>query len=136
IVSIDTYHDRRTAYGFGVNTSGVRFDRYNPEDNEFVRDFSWDPVWDAHTAKENGSWTVEMRIPFSQLRFIDRERQVWGINFNRWIPDRNEDVYWVYVPRDETGWASYFGELHGIEGVKPSRRLELLPYAASDGSFT
>ena len=136
IVTIDTYHDKRTAYGFGVNTSGVRFDRYNPEDDEYQRDYSWDPVWEAKTSRDEHGWTVEMRIPFSQLRFIDREPQVWGINFNRWIPNRNEDVYWIYVPREETGWASYFGELHGIEGVKPPRRIELLPYAASDGSIT
>lgn len=136
IVSIDTYHDRRTAYAFGVNTSGVRFDRYIPEDNEFNKDYSWDPVWEARTSRDDKSWMVEMRIPFSQLRFIDREPQVWGINFNRWIPSRNEDVFWVYVPRQETGWASYFGDVRGIEGIKPSRRLELLPYAASDGSFT
>lgn len=136
IVTIDTYHDRRTGYGFGVNTSGVRFDRYNPEDDEYVRDYSFDPVWEAKTSRDEHGWMVEMRIPFSQLRFIDREQQVFGINFNRWIPDRNEDVYWVYVPRNETGWASYFGQLVGIEGIKPSRRLELLPYVAGGGEFT
>lgn len=135
IVTFDTYLDRRTAYGFGVNTSGVRFDRYNPEDNEFNRDFSFNPVWEARTSRDDVSWTVEMRIPFSQLRFIDKEKQVWGVNFNRWVPDRNEDIFWIYVPRNETGWSSRFGNLYGIEGVQPSRRIELLPYLASDGKF-
>ena len=34
LVSLDTFLDRRTAYVFGVTASGVRLDRYHPEDNE------------------------------------------------------------------------------------------------------
>ncbi len=136
IVMLDTYLDRRTAYVFGVNTAGVRFERFHGEDSEFSRDYSFNPVWEARTSFDEQSWTTEMRIPFSQLRFTDKEKQVWGVNFNRWIPADNEDVFWIYVPREETGYSSRFGNLVGIENVKPSRRLELLPYLASDGSFT
>ena len=136
IVMLDTYLDRRTAYVFGVNTAGVRFERYHAQDSEFNRDYSFNPVWEARTSLDDKSWTAEMRIPFSQLRFTDKEKQVWGVNFNRWIPADNEDVFWVYVPREESGYSSRFGNLVGIENVKPSRRLEFLPYLASDGSFT
>lgn len=141
IVTIDSYFDKRTGYGFGVNTAGVRFDRYHGSDNEFDRDFSFNPVWEAQTARDSNHWMVEMAIPFSQLRFRDADQQVWGINFNRWIPSRNEDIYWIYVPRNESGWISRFGTLTGIGGIAPSRRLELLPYVAgdasrSDGDFT
>ncbi|HSG99301.1 MAG TPA: DUF5916 domain-containing protein, partial [candidate division Zixibacteria bacterium] len=136
ILMLDSYYDHRTAYVFGVNTAGVRFERYHPFDNEGDRDYSFNPVWIARTALEERSWTVELRIPFSQLRFTDKDQQIWGINFNRWIPSQNEDVFWVFTPRQETGYASRFGELHGISGVEPSRRIELLPYVASDGSFT
>ena len=132
IVCLDTYLDRRTAYVFGVNTAGVRFDRFHYEDSEGSRDFSYNPVWEAKTAEDNTGWTAEMRIPFSQLRFNKADQQTWGVNFNRWIPSRNEDVFWVYTPRDESGYASRFGNLTGIENVKPTRRLELLPYMASD----
>jgi Domain of unknown function (DUF5916)/Carbohydrate family 9 binding domain-like len=134
IVTLDSYHDRRTAYGFGVTASGVRFDRYNYEDVEYARDYSFNPVWDAHTSRDDKSWTVEMRIPFSQLRFSRAEEVIMGINFNRWIPEKNEDIYWIYVPRNETGWASRFGDLTGIKGVAPSRRIELLPYGVSNAS--
>ncbi|MDZ4724237.1 MAG: DUF5916 domain-containing protein [candidate division Zixibacteria bacterium] len=134
IVSIDSYLDRRTCYGFGVNTSGVRFDRYTESDNEFDRDFSYNPVWEAKTSRDSSAWYAEIRIPFSQLRFNNIDKQTWGINFNRWVPERNEDVFWVFTPRNESGWTSRFGNLVGIEGVQPSRRLELTPYAASEGS--
>jgi len=135
IISIDSYNDNRTCYDFGVSAAGVRTDRYHGTDNEYDRDLSFDPVWDARTHINGRGWTAEMRIPFSQLRFNNQEQQVWGINLNRWIPARNEDNFWVYVPRDETGWSSYFGDLVGIEGIAPSRRIELLPYAAGDGQF-
>ncbi len=136
IVTLDTYFDRRTSYGFGVSVPGVRFERYHSTDAEHPRDFSFNPVWEARTVTDDSGWTVEMAIPFSQLRFHDIEKQTWGINFNRWIPRVFEDVFWVVVPRDESGWASHFGNLTGIENIKPSRRLELLPYVATEGSST
>ncbi|HWO57625.1 MAG TPA: DUF5916 domain-containing protein [bacterium] len=132
IVSIDSYRDRRTCYDFGVSVAGVRTDRYHSYDHEYDKDFSFNPVWDARTAIDSLGWTCEMRIPFSQLRFIDQEVQVWGVNMNRWIPARNEDIFWVPVPKSETGWSSWFGDLRGIRGIQPSRRLELLPYSAAD----
>ena len=131
IISLDTYRDRRTAYTFAVTASGVRVEYYHPRDEEFARDFSFDPVWEARTRIDSAGWTAEMRIPFSQLRFNNQEQQVWGVNINRWIPDINEDVYWIYVPSKETGWSSRFGTLEGIRDIRPSRRLELLPYAAA-----
>lgn len=136
IVSLDTYRDRRTAYTFAVTASGVRIDYYHPSDHEGDRDYSFDPVWEARTARNDEGWTAEMRIPFSQLRFSSAERQVWGVNINRWSPTRNEDSYWVMVPKEETGWSSRMGELRGIEGVAPSRRVELFPYAASGATFS
>jgi hypothetical protein len=136
IVSLDTYHDRRTAYTFAVTASGVRIDYYHPGDHETDRDYSFDPVWEAKTARNDEGWTAEMRIPFSQLRFSAADQQVWGVNINRWSPTRNEDSYWVMVPKSESGWSSRMAELRGIEGVAPSRRLELSPYVASDASFT
>lgn len=135
IVSIDSYLNRRTGYGFGVNTSGVRFDRYYASDNEGGADYSWNPVWEAATSRDDKGWYAELRIPFSQLRFNDKEEQVWGINFNRWVPEKNEDSYWIYVPRDETGFISHFGHLEGITGISSTSRIEVVPYFAGDASF-
>jgi hypothetical protein len=136
LVSLDTYLDRRTAYTFGVTASGVRLDHYHRGDNETDIDASFDPVWQAEAVIDAEGWTAEMRIPFTQLRFNDRARQVWGLNVDHWIPSRNEDVYWVVVPKDEVAWASRFGDLVGIEGIHPRRRLELVPYAASGARVT
>ena len=131
-VSFDSYHDRRTAYSFGVTASGVRFDWYHPSDNQDIVDRGFDPVWEAKANIDALGWTAEMRIPFSQLRFTDQPVQVWGFNVDHWNPATSEDVFWIAVPRNRTGWSSFMGELVGIEGIKPTRRLELMPYGAAD----
>jgi hypothetical protein len=133
--SIDTYLDRRTSYTFGVTAAGTRIDRYHPSDSE-SSDNSFNPVWEARVRTDSLGWTAEMRIPLSQLRFNPGASQRWGLNVNRWIPGREEDLYWVMIPRSENGWSSRFGELSGIEGVKPVRRIELSPYASTGARLT
>ena len=135
-VSFDTYHDRRTAYSFGVTASGVRMDWYHASDNEYSMDMGFDPVWEAKAVIDSLGWTAEMRIPFSQLRFNDAPIQVWGFNADHWNPATSEDVFWIPVPTNQTGWSSYMGDLVGIEGIQPSRRLEVVPYVAGDGRIT
>jgi hypothetical protein len=126
-VSLDTYHDRRTAYTFGVSASGVRLDRYHPRDDEAGADAGFDPVWEAKTSIDERGWTAELWIPFSQLRFNDLTEQIWGLNVGRFTPTLDEEDYWVLVPRTERAWASRFGELRGVRGIRSRRRIELLP---------
>lgn len=135
-ISLDTYHDKRTAYSFGVTASGVRMDFYHPSDNEYDFDTRFDPVWEARAVIDSVGWTGELRIPFSQLRFTARDEQVWGLNVDRWVPARREDIFWIPTPKNEVGWSSRMGELVGIRGIAPSMRLELLPYVASDARLT
>ena len=129
-VYLDTYLDRRTASAFGVTAAGVRLDEYFASDND-EGESDFDPVWLARTSVDPQGWTAELRIPFAQLRFTDQDQQVWGLNIKRWVPSRNEEVHWTLIRRTEEGFASRFGDLHGITGIRPSRRIELLPYVAS-----
>lgn len=134
-ICLDGYLDRKTSYSFGVTAAGVRRDHYYPIDDEIKsRDAGFDPVWEVKTSIDSVSWIAEMRIPFSQLRFYDSPEQVWGLNFNRYIPSRNEDVYWVPRSKKEPGWASRFGNLRGITGITSPARIEIMPYAAASVS--
>ena len=132
-VSLDTYRDRRTAYTFAVSAAGTRIDYYHPADNEGSRSYSFDPVWEAEARVDSAGWTAEMRIPLSQLRFNDAPEQAWGVNVVRTVPARNEVAYWVLVGRNDTGWSSRMGQLAGLGRLRPSRRMELLPYVAAEG---
>ena len=133
-LSIDSYHDHRTAFRFGVNPSGVRSDwmATNDSDNE---DFSWDPVWEVATRIDSLGWVAEMRIPFSQLRFSSADDQTWGINFTRFIFRLNEWTVWSWWPNTEQGFASRFGHLQGLRDVPAPRRLEVLPYSVSKADY-
>ncbi len=130
IVSLDTYRNRQTAYNFGVTAGGTRLDFYQPQDVFESRDWSYDPVWTARTAVENGGWTAELRIPFSSLRFHDGNLG-WGVNLQRINPQAEVYAFWVVVPANESGWSSRFGQLVGLDGVRPARRFAVIPYGAS-----
>ncbi len=132
VVSLDTYMDRRTAYSFALSSGGVRKDYYHAQDSEEGVELQFDPVWQGRVRIDPAGWTAEMRIPFSQLRFGRREEQTWGLELKRTRPDRNETNYWVLIPRAAAGFPSHFGYLRGISGIRPSRRLEIVPYAAGD----
>jgi hypothetical protein len=135
-IYLDTFHDRRTAYSFGVTAAGVRLDGYYSQDEEWAFDASLDPVWSAVIARDGGSaWSVEMRIPLTQVRFRSAPEQVWGLNVRRYVPARNEEDFWAPIAKQQAGWASRFGTLNGLLGIRGGRRLELLPYVAADSTL-
>lgn len=133
-VFLDPYRDKRSGNYFVIGPAGSIGDGvlYNDDWD----DDDWDGVWEGHSTIDDKGWTVEIRIPFSQLRFQDKEQQVWGINFRRDIGRKNESVYLVYTPRMESGYVSRFPELVGIEGVKPANALEILPFATTKAEYT
>lgn len=135
-IELDTFLDRRTAYMFGVTASGVRQDHYHPSDNETDIDEQFDPVWAAKTHIDETGWTAELWIPFSQLRFNDTRERVWGLNIRRYRPQLNEQDYWVVIGRTRRGWASRFGDLRGIDDLRPKQRLEVMPYVAASSRVT
>ncbi|NUN68452.1 MAG: carbohydrate binding family 9 domain-containing protein [Bacteroidetes bacterium] len=133
-VFLDPYRDKRSGNYFVLGPSGTMADGvlYNDDWD----DDDWDGVWEGRSSIDEKGWTVEMRIPFSQLRFTEKDQQVWGINFRRDIGRRNETSYLVYTPRMESGYVSRFPELVGIEGIKPANALEILPFMTTKAEFT
>jgi hypothetical protein len=64
---LDPFYDHRTGYYFGVNASGTLYDGVLMNDS--WADETWDGVWEGKARRDDQGWTVEMRIPYSQLRF-------------------------------------------------------------------
>ena len=133
-VDLDSYHDHRTAYEFGVNPAGAVRDDFCSNDSGQC-DFSWDAVWQVATRIDSLGWVVEMRIPFSQLRFSPAREQVWGVNFFRNVARLNEASTWSFYRQVETGYASRFGHLVGLKDIPAPRRLELVPYTLGRGTY-
>ena len=129
-ILIDSYHDRRTAYEFAVNPSGVKVDRYWYNDNN--RDDSWDAIWDVSVSRDGQGWTAEFRIPFSQLRFTPSESTTFGFAISRDIGRLNEVSSWPHLPRSASGFVSSFGELGSLSMAASPKRLELAPYTVAN----
>ena len=66
-VEIDSHHDHQTAFEFLVNSSGVQFDNMIFDDS--FRNSEWNAVWESEVSQNENGWNVEMKIPFSILRF-------------------------------------------------------------------
>ncbi len=129
-IQLDSYNDQKTAFVFQVNAAGSKGDGVISEDSKEI-DLSWDPVWDVATSLIDHCWTMEVKIPFKQLRFANRDEQVWGLQVERLIYGNQEYSTWQPVPKDNPGWVSSFGELRGIKKVKSTRRIEIIPYSVS-----
>jgi hypothetical protein len=129
IIYLDSMYDRLTGAAFGVSASNVQEDTIIF--NDTFQDSSWDAVWQSRVSVDEGGWSAEIRIPLSQLRFPLADSQTWGINVERYIRRKNETVWLERVPKTESGIASRMGDLAGLDGLRPRRRMELLPYAAA-----
>jgi hypothetical protein len=134
LLYLDPYHDRRTGYYFYVSAAGVKCDGVLFNDD--WSDNSWDGVWDGKATIDSRGWTVEMRIPFSQIRFHKGDTQIWGVNFERDIARKNEEDYLVYRPKKESGFVSRFADLVGIERIPSPAQVEILPYANTRAEYS
>ncbi len=129
---IDSYHDHRTAFGFDVNPAGVRRDEVKTID---VDDNSWDAVWRVATSVDSAGWTVEYRVPFSQLRFSSDSVQTWGIQFERLIGRNQEYSVSTFIPKSIRGGVPQYGHLEGVRDIPAGKRLEVLPYVVSKAEY-
>lgn len=127
-VCFDSDFDKRSGFEFDLTAGGGKIDLILMNDGW---DTSWDAVWHGKTAQEENAWTAEFQIPLSQLRYGSQDVQVWGLHAWRWIDRFQEEDQWNLIPRKSTGRMYNLGELHGIQGLKRYRHVELLPHIAA-----
>ena len=130
---IDPNHDHLTAVEFRVSAAGVQRDVYVY--NDVTEDPSWDAVWGSAVSVDAEGWIVEMRIPFSQLRFPRTEHPTWGINAERLVFRKHEWSWLALVPRNESALASRMAHLEGIADLRPPRHLELRPTSTARAEY-
>jgi|WetSurMetagenome_2_1015567.scaffolds.fasta_scaffold09516_7 hypothetical protein len=126
-INIDSYYDKQTAFSFTAMASGTKGDEAVTQ-NGNNWDANWNPVWYLKTSIDHEGWNAEMRIPFSQLRFGKKDEHVWGMQVTRHIFRLEERSTWQFIPKGSPGSVHLFGELHGINNIKPKKQVELLSY--------
>ncbi len=130
-VYLDPYNEGQLAYGFFITPAGVQTDLKAIKKEHDIEDGSWDAVWESKTRISDNGWIVEMRIPYSALRFPEKEEHVWGMNMFRRLRRFNSNNSWNFVDRTVSGFIHQQGELTGIRNIKPPVRLSFAPYAAT-----
>ena len=131
-VVVDSFHDRRTAFEFGVNPAGVKEDRaWSNDGND---DSGWDAVWDVAVSRDKDGWRAEFRIPFSQLRFhpVRQTRRsaspssARSAGSTRPTPGRSSR-------RARTASSRRSAISRGLKLSQTPKRLELVPYVVGAG---
>jgi len=130
-VYIDPYNQGQIAYGFFITPAGVQVDMKATKSDNDNEDGNWNAVWESKARITKKGWTVEMRIPFSALRFSEKAGSTWGLNMFRNIRRYNSNNSWNFVDRNVSGFIHQEGQLTGIKDVKPPVRLSFSPFLAT-----
>jgi hypothetical protein len=132
-VAVDPYFDKRSGYVFYANPAGAITDA--ALSNDVNQDDSWDGVWENKAVVNGEGWTIEIRIPFNQIRFPKKDEYVWGVNFMRMVRRKNEQSTFNWSPKSDMAMVSRFARLEGLRGISPGGRVELMPYAVTQAQF-
>ena len=138
-VFFDTYNDNENGLGFQTMPTGLRADIAISSDaqtggsygtNSFNID--WNTFWDVKTTHDDKGWYVEMRIPFSSLKFKPRDGiTTMGLLFRRGISYYNEiDTYPACDPKYGAAAITKpsLAATIEFEGAKPSKPVYVSPY--------
>lgn len=128
-LSLNPNNDGLNMYEFKVTASNVQTDiRYSNGD----ADYNWDAVWESGVSIHDKGWTVEIKIPYSALRFPNLESQSWSINFWRKIRRLREISSWKPVDQKQGNVVEQMGSITNINNINPPLRLSLYPYLSSN----
>ncbi len=123
---LDPYLDKQNGFIFQVTAAGVQGDAR--QSNANGTDRSWDAVWESAVNIQSDRWVVEMKIPFSAIRFAKKDLQNWGLQLTRVIRNTNENDTWSPQNPNKDGSINQWGELTNLTNITPPLRLSFLPY--------
>ena len=127
-LGLDPYLDKQNGFIFQVTAAGVQGDARQSSANGTDR--SWDAVWESAVTIQADRWIVEMKIPFSAIRFAKKDVQNWGLQLTRFKRTTNENDTWSPQDPSKDGSINQWGELTKLTNITPPLRLSFLPYVS------
>lgn len=128
-IYLDTFSDKRRAYGFMTNPRGVQFDYLWTDDNGY--DESFDTVWQSTGQMTAKGWVALISIPFKSMRFPATASQHWGVLLQRVIPRTSENLFWPHVSTSVSGRLVQEGSATGLTDISPGRNLQFIPFGVA-----
>ena len=124
-VVLDTFNDQRRDVVLIVNPVGVQFDSLETAAGQI----EWDAIWDSASRIHDWGYAVEMRVPFSSLRFQRADGpQVWGFDAVRSYPrDVRHKLGLFARDRANNCYLCQAVKIQGFAGADPGRNLEIVP---------
>jgi Domain of unknown function (DUF5916) len=131
-VLLDPRNTGSTGVFFVVSPHNVQYDSIT--DDSSGENSSPDFFWDSATRVTAHGWTLEMRIPFSSLRYRNIDPQTWRIFLYRNYPrDRHYQFFSARIPRDSNCMVCRANVLNGLEHLPGGGHIVVAPYlSASD----
>jgi len=127
-IALDTYGDKRNGYLFIINPNGSQYDALIT-DNSRKLNVDWNGVWYVAARRTDRGWFAEIKIPFATLKFSAANEQRWGINFERNIRRKREQVLWQGWSRDAMlVQVNRAGTLAGLRDLTRMKIFEFRPY--------
>lgn len=132
---IDSHNDGKTAQMFLANPNGVQYDAITSDASG--EDSSPDFYWDTAGKITATGWQMEIRVPFSSLRYTDASDPTWGMILYRNYPrDRHYQFFTARMPRDVNCFICNASKMTGLEKLPHGSHLVVAPFAtAARASF-
>jgi hypothetical protein len=129
-VIVDTRNDGKTAQMFLANPRGLQYDALTSDVSG--EDSSPDFFWDAAGKLTETGWSLEIKIPFTSMRYADTAAPTWGILLYRNYPrDRRYQFFSARLPRDVNCFICNSSKLTGLANLPTGSHLVVAPYASS-----
>jgi hypothetical protein len=124
---VDTRNDGRTAMMFLANPRGIRYDAISSD--AAGEDSSPDFYWDSAASVTADGWVLELRVPFSTLRYQGRSPEMGVLLYRNWPRDFRTQMFAGQLPRDEDCFICHSHPVSGFEGLPDGGSLIVAPYA-------
>ena len=138
VIDLDTFHDRRRAFFFGVNPLGVQSDGVRSEGAGQVSslipgsiDKNPDFTWDSKGRITDQGYEIEIRIPFKSLRYRGSGPQTWGLNITRVVQRTGYTDTWTDVRRANASFLGQEGAIGGLHDLRHGVTVEAQPFVTA-----
>jgi hypothetical protein len=132
-IALDTYHDRRNAYLFEMNPLGTQDDALITDENHpGVDEWAWDGVYISEGKVTDFGWVLEVAIPWTTLRFPNKDELTMGLAVKRYINRKNESVIWPHIGLEYSSdiyQVSQYANLKGLKDIKRGKDIKIKPFA-------
>lgn len=127
-IFINGYNDGQQEFRFFVTAANGQIDtNFTSAEGE---DGSWNAIWESNAKITDFGYVVEMKIPYAALRFPEKDKQTWGLNFFREVRRERQKYTWSPIDNKIGAISQQAGILTGIENIKTPTRLFLIPYSS------